>query len=66
MNCFICDKTEHEIVLVRLPFETSYQNVKMVIVGNCKHDENICLGCMGFQFDELMIKRAKNLGMTVI
>lgn len=54
MNCFICEKTKEEIVLLRLPLETIYDRVILEIIGNSVKGEYICLGCMGFQFDEVI------------
>lgn len=53
MNCFICDRNEREVMLVKLPVETSYDIHHMQIVGNMQPGEFICLPCMGFQFDLL-------------
>jgi hypothetical protein len=53
MKCFICDRGVKEIMLMKLPVETAYENVWLHIVGNLKDQEYMCLPCIGFQFDEM-------------
>jgi hypothetical protein len=53
MRCFICNRNENEVMIMRLPVETVYENVHLHIVGNVKDKEFMCLPCIGFQFDEM-------------
>lgn len=51
MECFLCEKTMLEIMLLKCPVETVYDNVWIEIVGNAQPNEYICLGCVGEQID---------------
>jgi hypothetical protein len=53
MKCFICEKTHHEIMLMKLPLETIYERNHMQILGNVRPGEYMCLSCIGFQWDLL-------------
>jgi hypothetical protein len=53
MNCFICERTKEDIVLLKLPLEAVFEKSYLEILGNLDDGEYICLGCMGYQFDEV-------------
>jgi hypothetical protein len=53
MECFLCERSMIEIMLLKLPLETVYDNVWIEIVGNAKPIEYICLGCVGEQIDRI-------------
>lgn len=63
MNCFICERTKEEIVLLKLPLDTVYGNIALEIIGNLDSGEYICLGCMGFQFDEVVAYKREQLNV---
>jgi hypothetical protein len=51
LKCFICERDEKRVLLVRLPVETAYEDDIIEIIGNFEPNEYICLPCLGFQFD---------------
>lgn len=51
MKCFICERTEYEVMLLKLPVDTAYENALLEIIGNYSRNEYICLPCVGFQID---------------
>lgn len=51
MECFICEREEHEVMLLRLPVDTVYEKVHIHIIGNYSQNEYVCLPCVGFQVD---------------
>jgi hypothetical protein len=58
MHCFICHKTEENVVLVELPVVTLFRNIHLEIMGNVlDHGEYICLPCIGFEFDDALKKQ---------
>jgi hypothetical protein len=59
MSCFICERTELEVMLMKVPVETMYEDKVLQIVGNVIESEFICLPCIGFQFDLLTRSEAQ-------
>lgn len=59
MKCLNCLKSENEIMLMKLPVETTYEDVILVIMGNVIDDEYMCLSCIGYQFDESFARKRK-------
>lgn len=43
-------------MLMKLPLEATYEENSLVILGNIRDNEYICLPCIGYQFDEVMDK----------
>jgi hypothetical protein len=54
--CFLCNRNQYKVVLIKLPFEARYQKAVIEILGNITENEYICLPCMGFEFDKAMDK----------
>jgi hypothetical protein len=59
MKCLICEKDETRIMLLKLPLDVIYENDWLEIVGNVKPDEYICIACVGYQFDEMHMRKLK-------
>jgi hypothetical protein len=57
--CLICEKTDEDIILVKLPVDILFKNVLLGIVGDLEPDQYICLGCIGYQFDDVLKDRAQ-------
>ena len=57
MKCFVCNRTERQVMLLKLPVETSYDGETLEIVGNVVPTEYICLPCVGFQYDEIELRK---------
>lgn len=53
-KCFLCNRDEQKVLLIRLPFETKYKRACLEIIGNHVENEYICLPCMGYEFDKAM------------
>jgi hypothetical protein len=51
MKCFICERTEDEILLMKLPLDIKWGEIHIEIIGNAKPNEWVCLPCMGYQYD---------------
>jgi hypothetical protein len=51
MKCFICERDEYEVMLLKCPVDTAYESVQLNIIGNYSRNEYVCLPCVGFQFD---------------
>jgi hypothetical protein len=52
-NCFLCNRTQRQVVIIKLPFEARYEKAVIEILGNIVEDEYICLPCMGFEIDKV-------------
>lgn len=53
MECFKCERTQEQVLLIKLPVDIAYDEVYFEIVGNYQPNEHICLPCVGYIFDEL-------------
>lgn len=53
MECFKCERTQDQVLLIKLPVDIAYDEVYFEIVGNYRPNEHICLPCVGYIFDEL-------------
>jgi hypothetical protein len=51
--CFLCNRNQYRVVLIKLPFEARYEKAVIEILGNITEDEYICLPCMGYEFDKV-------------
>jgi hypothetical protein len=51
MECLICKKPLQEIGLIKLPFTYRIKDVEIVIIGNYRDDDFMCLSCAAFQYD---------------
>jgi hypothetical protein len=57
--CFLCERDQTKVLLIKLPFEARYKKSCIEILGNIIEDEYICLPCMGYEFDKVMDKQEK-------
>lgn len=51
MECFLCEKNESNVLMVKLPVEVAYDDATLHIVGNYREEEYMCLVCIGYQID---------------
>lgn len=53
MYCLKCKRSQEQVLLLKMPFETIYEDKNLIFMGNVKEDDYICLPCIGYQFDEV-------------